>query len=87
MEIAKLLAAEPALRVYVVGHTDGVGGLEANLKLSQARAEAVAEALVKTHGVAAARLRSFGNGPYAPVATNDSEAGRARNRRVELVKQ
>ena len=86
-EVAKLLAGEPALKVYVVGHTDTVGMLDANMKLSQERAEAVVQALVKTHAIAAARLKSFGNGPYAPVASNDSEAGRARNRRVELVKQ
>jgi OmpA-OmpF porin, OOP family len=86
-EVAKLLAAEPTLKVYVVGHTDTVGQLDANMRLSQDRAEAVVQALVKTHGIAAARLKSFGNGPYAPVASNDSEAGRTRNRRVELVKQ
>jgi outer membrane protein OmpA-like peptidoglycan-associated protein len=61
--------------------------LEANMKLSQDRAEAVVQTLVGKHGVAAARLKSFGNGPYAPVASNDSEEGRAKNRRVELVKQ
>ncbi len=86
-EVAKLLAADPALKVYVVGHTDAVGQLDANMKLSQDRAEAVVQTLIKTHGIAAARLKSFGNGPYAPVASNDNEAGRARNRRVELVKQ
>jgi hypothetical protein len=85
-EIAKLLAGDPTLKVYVVGHTDSVGVLDANMRLSQERADAVAQALVQTHGIAAARLKSFGNGPYAPVASNDAEAGRARNRRVELVK-
>jgi hypothetical protein len=86
-EIAKMLAADAAVKVYVVGHTDNVGALDANMKLSQDRAEAVVQALVKTHGIAAARLKSHGAGPYAPVATNDSDAGRAKNRRVELVKQ
>ena len=86
-EVAKLLAADPALRVYVVGHTDSVGVVEANMRLSQERADAVVQALAKTHGIAPARLKSFGNGPYAPVGSNDSETGRARNRRVELVKQ
>jgi outer membrane protein OmpA-like peptidoglycan-associated protein len=57
------------------------------MKLSQNRAEAVMDALVKTQGVAPARLKAFGNGPYAPVAANDTEEGKARNRRVELVKQ
>ncbi len=86
-EIAKLLTADPSLKVYVVGHTDAVGTVESNLKLSQDRAEAVLQALVKSHGIAAARLKAFGNGPFAPVASNDSEEGRAKNRRVELVKQ
>jgi len=86
-EVAKLLKADAALKVFVVGHTDGVGGVDANLKLSQARAEAVVQALVREHGIAAARLKSFGNGPFAPVAPNDAEEGRAKNRRVELVKQ
>jgi OmpA-OmpF porin, OOP family len=86
-EVAKLLKSDPALSVYVVGHTDNAGGLESNMKLSQARADAVQEALVRTYGIAPGRLKSFGNGPYAPVASNDAEEGRARNRRVELVKQ
>jgi len=86
-EVGKLLARQPALRLFVVGHTDTVGTPESNLALSQARAEAVLQALVKDHGVAAARLRPFGAGPFAPVASNDAEEGRAQNRRVELVKQ
>ena len=86
-EIAKMLAAEPAVKVYVVGHTDNVGVLEANMKLSQDRAAAVMQALVTTYGIAAVRLKAFGAGPYAPISSNDSDAGRARNRRVELVKQ
>ncbi len=86
-EVAKLLKADPALLLYVVGHTDNVGGLESNMRLSQGRAEAVVKALVGGHGIAPARLKAFGNGPYAPVSTNDTDEGRARNRRVELVKQ
>ena len=86
-EIAKLLKADPALKVYVVGHTDNVGALDANLALSQARAAAVVASLTGTHAVAAARLKAYGAGPCAPVASNDAEDGRARNRRVELVKQ
>lgn len=70
-----------------MGHTDNVGSVEANMKLSQDRAEAVVQALVRKHGTDAARLRGFGNGPFAPVASNDSEEGGAKNRRVELVKQ
>ncbi len=86
-EIAKLLKANPALKLHVVGHTDSVGIVDANLKLSQARADAVLKALVTKHGISTARLRAFGNGPFAPVASNDNEDGRAQNRRVELVKQ
>jgi OOP family OmpA-OmpF porin len=86
-EIAKLLKLEPALKLKVVGHTDMTGALEANMKLSRARAEAVVQALVSQHGVAAARLEGHGVGPLAPVATNDTEAGKAKNRRVELVKE
>jgi outer membrane protein OmpA-like peptidoglycan-associated protein len=86
-EVAKLLKADAALKVFVVGHTDNVGAPESNVKLSQDRAASVVQALVKTHGIETARLRPFGAGPYAPVASNDKEDGRAKNRRVELVKQ
>jgi OmpA-OmpF porin, OOP family len=86
-EVAKLLKADPALKVYVVGHTDNVASLDLNTKLSQARADAVVQALVAKHGIAAGRLLGRGIGPLTPVASNDSEEGRARNRRVELVKQ
>jgi outer membrane protein OmpA-like peptidoglycan-associated protein len=86
-EIAKLLKTDPSLRIFVVGHTDNVGTLDANMRLSQARADAVVASLVQAHGIAAARLKAFGSGPYSPVASNDAETGRAKNRRVELVKQ
>ncbi len=86
-EIAALLKGDPGLRLFVVGHTDNTGSVEGNVSLSQARAEEVLQALVRDHGIAAARLRAHGCGQFAPVATNDSEDGRAKNRRVELVKQ
>jgi OOP family OmpA-OmpF porin len=86
-EVAKLLKADPDLKVYVVGHTDNVASLDLNLKLSQARAEAVVQALVSKHGIAAGRLSGQGVGPLAPVASNNTEEGRAKNRRVELVKR
>ncbi len=86
-EIARLLKADPALKVYVVGHTDNVGAFDANIKLSQERAAAVVNALVTQHAVSAASLRAFGDGPTSPVASNEKEEGRALNRRVELVKQ
>jgi outer membrane protein OmpA-like peptidoglycan-associated protein len=86
-EIAKLLKANPALKLYVVGHTDNVGAFDYNIKLSQSRAAAVVDALVSKNGIAASRLIPFGDGPTAPVASNKSEEGRAMNRRVELVAQ
>lgn len=85
-EVAKLLAADTALKLWVVGHTDAVAALDGNMKLAQARAEAVVAALTTAHGVAAARLKGYGVGPLAPVATNETEEGRAKNRRVELVR-
>lgn len=86
-EIAKLLKQDPALKLKVVGHTDMVGSQEANLKLSEARGEAVVQALVSQYGIQPNRLKGYGVGALAPVATNDTEEGRARNRRVELVKE
>lgn len=86
-EVAKLLKADSGLKVYVVGHTDNVASLDLNIKLSKARAEAVVQSLVSQHGIAASRLDAQGAGPLLPVASNDSEEGRAKNRRVELVKQ
>ncbi len=86
-EVAKVLKSDPGLKLYVVGHTDNVGGVESNLKLSENRAEAVKQALIREHGISVARLRAFGAAQFAPVASNDSEEGRASNRRVELVKQ
>jgi OmpA-OmpF porin, OOP family len=85
-EIAKLLKADPGLNLGVVGHTDDVGNVENNIKLSQDRARAVLQALVSNHGIAASRLRAYGCAMFAPVASNDTEEGRAKNRRVELVK-
>jgi len=86
-EVAKLLMSDPALKIYVVGHTDNEGTVEGNVTLSQGRGEAVLQSLVRDHGIAAGRLRSWGCGQFAPVAGNDSPEGRAKNRRVELVKQ
>lgn len=86
-EIAKLLQQDAKLKLYVVGHTDNQGTLESNMDLSMRRANTVIQALASKYGVAAARLKALGDGPSAPVASNDSEEGRAKNRRVELVKQ
>jgi OOP family OmpA-OmpF porin len=85
-EIVKLLNADPKLSLLVVGHTDSTGEIPQNMTLSEARAKAVVAALT-AKGVAPSRLSPYGCGPLAPVASNDDEAGRAENRRVELVKR
>jgi OmpA-OmpF porin, OOP family len=86
-EIAKLLQQDAQLRLLVVGHTDSAGALASNMELSKRRADAVVRALTAKHGIAAPRLNAQGAGPLAPVASNKSEEGRAKNRRVELVEQ
>jgi OOP family OmpA-OmpF porin len=86
-EISKLLAANASLKLHVVGHTDNVGTLASNMTLSKQRADAVVAALVSKYHVAAARLDAAGVGPLAPVGSNDTDDGRVKNRRVELVKQ
>lgn len=85
-EMTKLLHGNPALKVYIVGHTDNAGSLAANLDLSQRRADAVVKALVAAR-IDASRLVAKGVASLAPVASNADEPGRARNRRVELVVQ
>lgn len=84
-QIAKLLAGEAQLNVFIVGHTDSQGPYAYNLDLSRRRAEAIAEELVKNYRIGAPRLRTAGVAHLAPVGSNGSEAGRALNRRVELV--
>jgi outer membrane protein OmpA-like peptidoglycan-associated protein len=85
--VGDVLAADPTLRLEIQGHTDNVGAAAANLALSRARAEAVKAYLVSTLHVAADRLTTAGFGDTKPVADNATDAGRARNRRVELVKK
>jgi outer membrane protein OmpA-like peptidoglycan-associated protein len=70
----------------VIGHTDNAGALDHNLKLSADRAGAVVKALVG-RGIEPSRLKSAGVGPYSPEASNTTDAGKAKNRRVELVEQ
>ncbi|MBI2518836.1 MAG: OmpA family protein [Bdellovibrio sp.] len=86
-EIAKLLNADPKLKIYIVGHTDNVGGLEQNLDLARKRAASVCKVLITHHKIGADRLSPQGVGPLVPLATNGTHEGRARNRRVDLVKQ
>jgi len=87
VEMAKLLKSTPGLNVFIVGHTDSTGVFEHNMKLSQDRATSVVNALVTKHGIAAARLRPMGVASLAPVASNKTEEGKAKNRRVELVEK
>lgn len=84
-EMATLLKNEPNLKVLVVGHTDNVGTFEFNEDLSKRRAKAVVAELAGKHGIDASRLTPLGASFMAPVTTNNTEAGRALNRRVELV--
>lgn len=86
-EIAKYLRANPNISVIVTGHTDSQGGFDHNVDLSRRRAAAVVAALSREHGIAAARLTPFGAGMAAPTAANDSDQGRAQNRRVEIVRR
>lgn len=85
-EIAALLKGNPELRVSIEGHTDNTGTPQGNKTLSDARAKAVVEA-VAGMGVDAARMSAVGWGQDKPVADNATEEGRARNRRVEIVKK
>jgi len=85
-QIAAMLKANSSLKLSVEGHTDSTGDAKANKTLSEQRAKAVVDAMVKK-GIAAARLASAGYGAEKPVADNRSEEGRAKNRRVELVKK
>ncbi|NSX54460.1 OmpA family protein [Parasulfitobacter algicola] len=81
---AAYLAANPEQQFFIVGHTDWVGGYDMNMSLSEARAKSVVMAL-QERGIETGRLTGLGVGPVSPVANNSEEAGRALNRRVELV--
>jgi OOP family OmpA-OmpF porin len=86
-EIAKLLQENEVLKLYVVGHTDNVGNFDYNMNLSKNRADAVVGELVTKYKISAQRLKAYGVASLAPVASNKTEEGRAKNRRVELVEQ
>lgn len=85
--IARALQASPGLRVIIEGHTDSAGSDVYNLALSQRRAEAVVTALVERYAIDVSRLEAVGRGESSPVTSNDSAAGKARNRRVEIRRQ
>lgn len=86
-KIAELLKENPDLKLNVVGHTDSTGELDYNIELSERRAKSLVEFLVNNYNIDEKRLNSFGVAPLAPEATNETENGRAKNRRVELVKK
>lgn len=83
--IAQFLQSDPALQVFIVGHTDTDGTLEHNMALSLDRARAVVTALTTRHAIAASRLSAHGVGPLSPARTNRSDSGKTANRRVEMV--
>jgi len=84
-EIAKFLKDNPDIKLFIVGHTDNTGSYKYNLDLSLRRAKAVVNKLVSDYGISQDRLKPVGVGPVAPKASNQTEEGRAKNRRVELV--
>lgn len=86
-QLAALLKQNPRLDVLIVGHSDGQGAFDYNLSLSQRRAQAVVDTLVSGHAIERKRLTPAGAGMVAPVATNRTEEGRAKNRRVEIVER
>ncbi|MFM9984503.1 MAG: OmpA family protein, partial [Flavobacteriales bacterium] len=81
--LVSLLAANPTRKVEIGGHTDNVGNDQANQLLSENRANAVVQYLI-SKGIAADKLISKGHGETSPVDTNETDAGRAKNRRTEL---
>ncbi len=83
-EVVDLLQTEPDKKIRVEGHTDSLGDADANLQLSEQRAQAVREALVSL-GVASDRVTALGMGENFPISSNEDEAGRARNRRVDVI--
>jgi outer membrane protein OmpA-like peptidoglycan-associated protein len=85
--IAEVLRKDKNLRIYVVGHTDDSGSNNHNMQLSKQRAQAVAEELINKFKINSSRILPQGVGPYAPVANNATDKGRALNRRVEIIKR
>lgn len=85
-EMYAYIKANPSKNFYVVGHTDDTGNLEANMTLSLQRAQSLTNELIKK-GVPARQLTARGVGPLAPVSANKTDAGKQRNRRVELVER
>ena len=85
--ISEMLKMKSKINLYVIGHTDMTGDLKHNMELSENRAKAVVDALVKDYGISAKRLTGKGVGPLCPVSTNKTDEGKQLNRRVELVER
>jgi outer membrane protein OmpA-like peptidoglycan-associated protein len=85
-QVAALLKIDRSLKLEISGHTDNSGDKDHNQKLSEGRAQAVVDVLVKQYGVDPSRLQAKGYGDAMPVAPNDNDADKAKNRRVELKK-
>ena len=85
--LADLMKSDPKLKIQVTGHTDSTGNAAANQALSQRRAGSVMRVLVERYHADAGRLSAKGYGPDQPMAENDTEQGRAINRRVELIRE
>jgi outer membrane protein OmpA-like peptidoglycan-associated protein len=85
-QVADMLKANDSLNVSIEGHTDNVGSASLNKTLSESRAKSVLDAIV-ARGVAKSRLSTKGWGDEKPIASNKTEEGRAKNRRVEIVKK
>ncbi|OPY92087.1 MAG: Outer membrane porin F precursor [Syntrophaceae bacterium PtaU1.Bin231] len=82
-KLADVMAGHPELKIAIEGHTDNVGALKYNMNLSQKRADAVKNVLVKKYGIDPARLTAKGFGETKPIADNKTKAGKQQNRRVE----
>jgi outer membrane protein OmpA-like peptidoglycan-associated protein len=83
--LAEEMKANEGLRVLLVGHSDMSGSAEGNITVSRRRAQSVREALIRDHGIAESRLEAHGVGFLSPRASNDTEEGAQKNRRVEAV--
>ncbi|WP_298840124.1 OmpA family protein [uncultured Roseobacter sp.] len=84
-DLAAIMTEQPGMRIALVGHTDTVGGLEPNIALSRARARSVRQRLISGYGIDPGRMEAEGMGYLAPMASNLTEEGRRRNRRVEAI--
>ena len=92
MEVGKVLAQNPDISVLIEGHTDNDkitgtlgGGIENNWDLSTKRATAIVNILAENKGVLKENLTAAGRGEFAPLMSNDSQEGKAKNRRIEII--